>query len=258
MRKGDNVMSNLALTTTATLSNCDTDKLESLSQRFVKFLDVSELSVKSYSVGVRKILSFLHCNDITQPTRETVILYKKELCKKYSANTTALYISALRRFFTWCESEGLYANITAGVKSPKISHDHKRDAFSATELKEIVSGMSRNTLQGKRDYAIFSLIASCGLRTVEVSRLSVGDMHKVAGVWTLDIQGKGRASADAFVKLSEPVQAAIAEYLKARGHVSPNEPLFASCSRRNRGGRLTTRAVSGVCASFKCEYHNGL
>ena len=223
------------------------DNLTDLADRFVEYLDVSDLSVKSYKSGVRKFLEFLHCNCVTNPTRDTVIMYKKELMSKYSANTTALYLSSIRRFFSWCESEGLYANITNGIKSPKISHEHKRDAFSAVELKGIIAGIERNSLEGKRNYALFTLIATCGLRTIEAVRANVGDIHRVAGVAVLSVQGKGRADKDAFVKLTAHVEQAIRAYLKARGKVSDDEPLFASCSRRNKGHRLTTVTVSQVC-----------
>lgn len=223
------------------------DSLANLADRFVEYLDVSELSVKSYKSGVRKFLTFLHCNGIITPTRDTVLMYKKELISKYSANTTALYLSSIRRFFSWCESEGLYPNITNGIKSPKISHEHKRDAFSAVELKGIIAGIERNSLEGLRNYALFCLIASCGLRTVEAVRANVGDIHRVSGVAVLDIQGKGHSAKDAYVKLTPHVEQAIREYLKARGNVSDDEPLFASCSRRNYGKRLTTVTVSQVC-----------
>lgn len=223
------------------------NSIQELANRFAEYLDVSAISMKSYNSGVKKFLGFLHDEGIAQPTRDSVLLYKRTLTEKYSASTVALYLSALRRFFSWCESEGLYPNITTGVKSPKLSHEHKRDAFSAEELNGIISAMKHNSLEAKRNYAIFTLIAGTGLRTIEVSRANVGDMHRVAGVWVLDIQGKGHASKDAFVKLAEPVKQAIDEYLSERGHVSPNAPLFASCSRRNRGGRLTTRTISQVC-----------
>ena len=49
------------------------------------------------------------------------------------------------------------------------------------------------------------------------------------------------------MKITGHVLTAITEYLKARGPVKGNAPLFASCSRRNNGGRLTTRTVSQVC-----------
>ena len=223
------------------------DSLANLADRFVEYLDVSELSVKSYKSGVRKFLTFLHCNGITTPTRDTVLMYKKELISKYSVNTTALYLSSIRRFFSWCESEGLYPNITNGIKSPKISHEHKRDAFSAVELKGIIAGIERNSLEGLRNYALFCLIASCGLRTVEAVRANVGDIHRVSGVAVLDIQGKGHSAKDAYVKLTAHVEQAIREYLKARGEVADNEPLFASLSHRNAGKRMTTRSISRIC-----------
>ena len=230
-----------------TLNNCNTLNIETLQEKFIAYLDVSASSVKSYSVGVRKFIDFLHSSCITQPTRETVLLYKHTLTECYSASSVALYLSALRRFFAWTETEGLYPNIMSGIKSPKISHEHKRDAFSAMELKKIISSMSRDTLEKKRNYAIFALVSACGLRTIEVVRANVADMHRIGGVLVLDIQGKGHAEKDAFVKLSEPVERAINEYLSERGKVSDNEPLFASCSRRNKGQRLTTRTISSVC-----------
>ena len=221
--------------------------LSELAQRFEGYLDVSALTVKSYNSGVRKFLAFLHEKGISNPTRETVMQYKKELTAKYSASITSLYLSALRRFFAWCETEGLYQDITSGVKSPKISHEHKRDAFSADEVKGIMQSIKRDSLEGLRNYAIFALIASCGLRTIEVVRANVGDIHRVSGVLVLSVQGKGHAEKDNFVKLDTRVAKAISAYLEARGNVSDNEPLFASCSTRNAGKRLTTRTIQNVC-----------
>lgn len=158
-----------------------------------------------------------------------------------------MYLSALRRFFEWLESEHLYSNITAGIKSPKQDIGHKRDALSAPQLKASLQGIDRSTLEGKRNYAIFALVSTTGLRTIEVVRADVGDIHEVQGVPVLYIQGKGRTSKSEFVKLSEPVMQAITEYLSARGQVQESDALFVSCSRRNKGQRLTTRTVSGIC-----------
>ena len=69
------------------------------------------------------------------------------------------------------------------------------------------------------------------------------------GETVLYVMGKGKTSKGDFVKISEPVMAAIREYLSARGEVNDNEPLFVSCSRRNKGQRLTTRTISSVCKS---------
>ena len=215
---------------------------------FIAFLDVSSLTVKAYRAGISKLLEYLRKEGIRQPKRENIIDFKNYLihCGK-TPSTVALYLSAVRRFFSWCEAEGLYPNITNGIKSPRLERSLKRDAFSADELKAIISGLDHKTLEDKRNFALFTLITACGLRTVEVVRANVGDIHRISGVLVLDIQGKGHASKDAFVKITPMVEKAVTDYLSARGHVSPNEPLFASCSRRNRGGRLTTRTISQVC-----------
>lgn len=222
---------------------------EDMLNRFVQFVDVSQLSTKTYINGVRVFLRYLSENGISTPTRETVLQYKKDLMQTRSANTTALYLSSLRRFFAWCESEKLYGNITLGVKSPRVDTGHKKDAFSAQQLKEIISGIERKGIKGKRDYAIFALTAATGLRTCEVIRADIGDIRNVNGETLLYIQGKGKTSKSDFVKLSEHVLTAIREYLATRGHVEDNEPLFASVSHRNFGGRMTTRSISRICKS---------
>ena len=94
---------------------------------------------------------------------------------------------------------------------------------------------------------MISLIATCGLRTIEVIRANVEDIRTLGDATVLFVQGKGRGDKKEFVKLSEPVVKALQEYLTERGHVKPNEPLFVSESRRNAGKRLTTRTVSGIC-----------
>lgn len=223
------------------------DNIGELLNRFVQYVDVSPATMRSYVSGVRVFLQYLSENDIHAPTRETVLLFKKHLTANKSNGTIATYLSALRRFFSWCASEGLYTNITDGVKSPRVDTGHKKDAFTAGQLKSIISGIERDTLKGKRDYALFCLVSATGLRTVEVVRANVSDIRNTGGVDCLFVQGKGRTSKTEFVKLSGHVMKAIQAYLTARGTVADDEPLFASISHRNNGGRMTTRSISRIC-----------
>ncbi|MBQ2675341.1 MAG: tyrosine-type recombinase/integrase [Prevotella sp.] len=185
------------------------------------------------------------------------MMFKRKLqLNGAKSSTVALYLSAIRRFFSWTESEGLYPNITAGVKSPKQDKGHKKDALSGGQIKSCLEGIDRATVQGKRDYAMFLLMSVCGLRTCEVARANVEDIRQVQGVDCLFVQGKGRSDKKEFVKLCPEVAGAIRDYLDARGPVEDSAPLFASCSRRNRGGRLTTRTISSVAkrAMVKAGY----
>lgn len=218
-----------------------------LLYRFVQYVDVSQSSIHSYIKGIKSFLRYISERKIKAPTRENVIEYKKYLSESKSASTIALYLSALRRFFAWCSSENMYSDITSGVKSPRIDAGHKKDAFNATQLKQIISSIERKTLKGKRDYAIFCLTAATGLRTCEVIRADISDIRTVYGEVCLFIRGKGKSSKSEFVKLSEHVMKAIKTYLDARGEVSENAPLFASLSRRNYGERMTTYSISRIC-----------
>ena len=214
---------------------------------FIDFLDVAPLTVKTYKAGIARMMFYLKEEGITAPTRETITSFKHSLsdcgCKPA---TVAAYLSALRRFFDWLESEGLYPNITRGIKAPKLDKGHKRDFLPAEALQAMMKGIDRSTLEGKRNYAILALMATGGLRTVEVVRADVADVSTVGGEPVLFVQGKGRCDKKEFVKLTPPVLAAIRDYLSERGQVKGNAPLFASCSHRNKGGRLTTRTISGI------------
>lgn len=233
--------------TTTTTNAVQGKTLSELSDNFINYLDISEISIKSYKSGIKKFLMYLSENGITTPDRNTVIAYKKFLSEKYTAKTVSCYLSSVKRLFSWLDAEGIYKDIAKGVKAPKLSHEHRRDAFSAEELGKIINGLDRSSLESKRDYAIFTLISACGLRTIEAVRANVGDIRKISGVTCLFIQGKAHSEKDAFVKLEQPVIDAINDYLNERGEVSEKEPLFASLANRNRGQRLTTRSISRIC-----------
>ena len=90
-------------------------------------------------------------------------------------------------------------------------------------------------------------MAVCGIRTIEAARANIEDFRMSGGHMCLFIMGKGKTSKTDFVKIPQPVNSAIRESLSERGQVHDNEPLFASLSYRNMGGRLTTRSISLIC-----------
>ena len=102
------------------------------------------------------------------------------------------------------------------------------------------------TLEGLRDYALFNLLVRTGLRTVEVSRATVGDLRQDSGEAILQIQGKGRDSKDDFVLLVDETLRPLRKYLSSRGALSQNDPLFTSTSNRTNGEPLKERTISWI------------
>lgn len=226
----------------------------SLFTRWISYLDVSEKSVETYTRNIRQFAAWLKENEITAPTREDVIAFRDALRgAQKSASTIQGYITTVKLFFAWCAQEGLYPNVAEHIKGAKIDTEHKKDALSADQTSALLSGIDRETESGARDYAILSLMATTGLRTVSVVDANVEDVKTVYGTPVLFYRGKGHDEKAAYVKLAPQVLEAIRSYLSLRGKTGSGDPLFASCANRNSGARMTTRSVSRIAAEHMEE-----
>lgn len=231
---------NLEVKTSAELFNV------SLIERFTKFAGVSPSSVKTYTKSLRQMLKYFAANAITAPTREDLIDWVEDMkAAGRAASTIQLYTSAAKIFFRWLAQEGLFPNVADHLKTGvKLSHNHKKDALSAEQCRELVDNVKGGSVKELRDRAILTLMTTAGLRTIEVVRANVGDIRFERGKVFLYVTGKGHAEADEKILLSKQAHAAIKAYLKTRGRVQSSAPLFVSTSRRNKDSRLLTQAVS--------------
>ena len=221
---------------------------DGLLTRFMAFLDIAPNSAGTYQRALRQLFSYMADYGISRPQRDDILAFRKELENKgLRASTIQSYMAAARRFFQWTEREGIYPDISANVKGVKSDKGFKKDYLAPQQIRTILSGMDCGNIEGLRNYAILTLMTTGGLRTVEVARANIEDLRTVGDVPVLYIQSKGHTDKTDFVKLDVHVEAAIRAYLKARGIVDGSAPLFGSESRRNKGRRLTTRTISGIC-----------
>ena len=156
-------------------------------------------------------------------------------------------MTAIRLFFKWASSRGLYPNISENLKGAKISREHKKDYLTSKQTRRLLSTIDANTLQGKRDYAIVSLMVTAGLRDTEVSNADLKDLRTVGDFTALFVLGKGKDEKADYVKIVDQVESAIRDYLKELGNIKPDSPLFISLSNNSYGNRLTTRSISRIC-----------
>lgn len=219
---------------------------EDLFARFVNYIDASPKTVETYTKTLRQFFRYLRQNRINQPTRDTVLTYKKQLAENHKPTTVQSYIVAVRLFFQWAEQEGLYPNVAQHLKGAKLDRGHKRDYLTSRQVKKVLETAKEENLQGLRDYAILALMFTGGLRTIEVSRANIEDLSTVGDNEVLYIQGKGHTERTEYVKLVPEVEDAIRAYLTKRGTVTATEPLFNSTSNNSKGQRLSTRTVSGI------------
>lgn len=218
-----------------------------LFDRFLSYLDVKPRTVETYRKGIKQFFTYLQDNGITNPTREDVVGWRDSLRDSHKPTTIQGYITAVKLFFSWLEQEGFYKNIAQKVKGARIEKGHKKDYLTTEQSHRVLLGVKRRIdLKGKRDYAIIALMITTGLRTIEVVRANIEDIRTVGDSVALFVQGKGRDEKSEYVKIAPQVEEVIREYLKERGTVKEDEPLFTSTSHNGLGERMTTRSISGI------------
>jgi len=238
-------------TTTSALPSAPAGhQLEEFFGRWVRFLDARPKSVETYTCAVRQFLLWLRRERgeaAANPRREDILAYRQFLAETKKPTTVQTYIVALRLFFGWLNNEGVCGNIAEHVKGARIERHHKKDYLTANQIKSVLGRIEQRTERGRRDYAVLSLMITGGLRGIEVSRANIEDIGTAGGNAVLYLRGKGQDERTDYVKLTEPVIAAINRYLRGRGgEPDPTSPLFTSVSRSSSGNRLTTRSISRI------------
>ena len=221
--------------------------------RWIAFIDAKPKTIETYNRAIKQFMYYLQDNCIAQPTRTHIMAFRDGLSQNHKPTTVQSYLMAVKQFFKWTAQEGLYPNIADNVKSAKLDKSFKKDYLTSKQVKKLLTTIDSDTLKGKRDYAILSLMVTTGMRTIEVERANIEDLRTVADFTALFIQGKGHLEKTEYVKVEEPVEEAIRAYLTARGKAGQQEPLFASIANRNTGGRMTTRSISRIAKENMIE-----
>lgn len=178
-------------------------------------------------------------------TRPQIIEYKNSLMLSgKSALTITSYLTSVRLFYQWVEAEGIYPNVAKVLNLPKRTKEFRHQPLSPVQARRLLREVEGTG--SLRDFAIVNLLLRTGLRCIEAVRLNVGDITYKGGQRVLMIQGKGRDEKDNFVILTDKAYQPIQDYLRERGPVRPEEPMFVSESNRDRGLRMTTRSISRI------------
>jgi integrase/recombinase XerC len=218
-----------------------------LLKKFVSFIDAKPKTIETYGRALKQFFYWLSVNNIRQPQRHDILIYRDFLNTRCKPSTVQNYISTVRLFFRWISSNGLYLNVAEHVKGAKLDKNHKKDYLTSNQIKTILSFIDKSSLQGKRDYAIFTLMTTGGLRAVEVVRANYTDLKIVGDCEVLFIQGKGRDEKTEYVKIQPQVSQALRDYINQLEYIPVNSnPLFISFSNRSKGDRLTVRSVSRI------------
>lgn len=211
----------------------DTDQAL-LVDLFLASQDVKDSSLKTYRESINQYLGWLASTgrSLRGLTSADIVEYKKHLLKSgHTALTVRSYLVAVRKFYTWTESNRLYENIAKGIKNPKVNQGGAKDHFVKMHLTEAQASQLLEHFRGNvRDYAIVNLMLRTGLRSIEVSRARISDISVRSGRRILNVWGKGMDAPDpaVFVILTDAAFGPIQEYLSERPRALGGEPLFVT------------------------------
>ena len=216
-------------------------------QDYIHYLKIerglSQNSINSYSLDVKKLILFLEENNIeTSPTKidsEILQQFIYTVAKELNARSQSRLISGLRSFFDYLIFEDYRkTNPLSLIESPKIGRKLP-DTLSIQDIDKIVSVIDLSTPQGERNRAIIETLYSCGLRVSELTHLKISDMFFEEGF--IKVTGKG--DKQRFVPIGNSTQKYITIYKnEIRTHI-PIVEAFRDTLFLNRRGKQLSRAM---------------
>lgn len=179
--------------------------------------------------------------------------YKAALrARNLSSATINRRLAALRAMLRMARRFGAPVPDPAGLVTSEKSRAYRDTRGPAlSDAARLLRAPDRNTLRGKRDYALLVLFCENALRRGELHRCDVADFDASAG--RLFIVGKGQTEK-APVTISKVAVAALSEYLQGRGPLALDAPLFVNAARFSDGTeRLSGRGMLYVVDTYGRE-----
>lgn len=173
---------------------------------------ITRLTADANRVHLRSFVASFGQRPLTQLGHASVQRWLELLERKgYAASTKSVHLSTLRGFAKWCV---LHKHVKADwtVHAPKI----RRARQVPRDLTDDHFALIIAAAPDLRARAVLWLMYGCGLRCVEISRLSVDDIDRGSGF--VFVIGKGMH--EGFVPCPPVVVDAIDAYLIEAGHSS--------------------------------------
>lgn len=244
-----------------------TDFARVLSEYLFNYLPsqkgLSKNTIDSYSDALGLFLDFYENQlnikrerlEIKQISKETVeqFLMWLEQVKKNSVSTVNQRRISLNSFFKYLQYENpghvLLCQQILSIPHkngfiPQIQH------LSVEAIEEILKRPNLNTKNGRRDFALLSLLYESAARVSEIANLCVGDIRVVLKEPIVHLFGKGKKSRD--IPLITDVAAFLTKYIEEEKRYRSceiHDPLFCN----NTKSKLTRAGIAYVVNKYASQ-----
>ena len=182
--------------------------------------------------------------DVGKVDRLVLRRYLSFLHRKNKKSSIARKVSTLRSFFKYLVREQLAsANPAKSVSSPKLERILPT-TLTVDEAFRLVESPAAEEHHhpSLRDRAILELLYSSGIRVSELVGLNLKQLDLDLGL----VRVMGKRKKERIAPVGSKAMESLRAYLKERGEMEEEEPLFVN----SRGGRLTSRSVGRLVKKY--------
>ncbi|MEO6694410.1 MAG: site-specific tyrosine recombinase XerD [Ignavibacteria bacterium] len=248
------------------------EEFELHKKLFVNYLrterSLSENTISSYSLDLKKFFKFVEdvkmisgFMSVTENTVTDFLVYLKNSGNKhdskFSGKSVSRYISSLKSFFKYLESEKIvHLNPLQNIDTPRVSR-LLPEVLSIDETDLLLSKPDINDKLGLRDKALMEAMYASGLRVSETLNLEISNVFFDEGF--LRVFGKG--SKERIVPIGNTALKFITKYIKESRSLLKNQKSFNYLFLNFRGAKLSRMGILNIIkkycneSGFKKEIH---
>ena len=190
--------------------------IELIENYLAEKADITEGSRTQYAYILRRYYRWVKQNGFNpQDIKIRHLVQYHQTMKGFSDLTKYSHFTVLKNHFKWIEANSYGINhLKEGhhlARLPRRYSTFRKMFLSVDQLRSLLQHPNRSTLTGARDFALMNLLAFNGIRLIEVCRANIEDLTEDGQ--GLYIQRKGRKQKSELIRLAEPVQMALNDYL---------------------------------------------
>jgi site-specific recombinase XerD len=189
-------------------------------------------------------LDFDHDHAVLQRvTPRQIELFVRSAGARLRRSSLQHTVARLRSFLRFLASRGEVARgLDASIDTPRLYRGEQLPrSLPWPIVQAFLAAIDRSTPKGRRDYAMFVLVATYGLRTSEVAALRLDDIEWRARRLCIS---RPKTETPAILPLSDEVGAALLDYLRHGRRALPQREVFLRY--RSPAGPITAKTVTNA------------
>jgi len=209
--------------------------------------NVTARTLETYDTVLKKFLDYLFSKNILDISEVDVICIREFFVMLQDNGLRGItqhrYFRVLRTLFLFLyQNDYINNNPMKNVKPPKVEKKPMR-TFTAQEITKLLNAFDKNTFTGFRNYCMFCLFFSTGIRKGELINLAMADINITNDVIRIE-NGKGKKTR--MIPIGRTMKRVLTQYLRMREEFLQGE----SCKWLYVTPRATRKVTYSCIASI--------